>query len=758
MAQRGESDFSEAMPGLGGSVVLKSDVSEGSLCTGERRKNASCLKVLVPAKTEMCRYYGMPGGCVRGEKCFYAHGEEDLHRRPRSFSPHFVSGSAPFVRLVKISEMSPEDLSKKVFVGGLSPSVESDDLRFYFEEKFGPVMDAVVIGSQSGDQVQSRGFGFVTFKNEESVLLAVKTHYVNLFGKKVEIKGAVPRSGSSQLEIAKIGSTVPREFSDLSSEVSERNTPRVVNHQPSSLDVSFDAETGLQLKWSKTWKQGPDDLFSDKEPTTSEGASSSTLSSNSPSTSPFWLSRFKAWLPKFLTDVYRRLKDGEWYPLSSLKGDFRATCGLELDHAATGHHKLNEFIKCFPDLCKIRIVPVGLGPATHLVLLPLSPRASTTGSHQKDMMGSLRGRSVAEIRNSDAAAISHETANKAPVARDLEHFHGNVLGRSSGELLLTDSLQRLAEKNLNGFSRDHGMRVSPFESLDGKTGRPSSSPKWNETPAPLQDLRLTDSPYQNGKPTNPTNSLDFLLFSDNTTEKQVASGSWSNSSVSQMRHVDEISNNSLKASTSHVLQKGKSAQSFMIGSTEIEDPPNLSMSQALLHRQVGNSFIRNLSEEPTTPVNQVNLTPFSAYDNQMTPFFTLENNMSSTSNKSIWSFPSDGISTDQELNVQVCKNSYEQNSTNNLELPNGDGKAHGARREKPVSVFHAVSNYQDGDHLRAACSFGCNRQSTWIAMPCKHYALCSPCKNAIYNYRDSSSPCICPVCCCMVERMVALHR
>ncbi|CAK9232280.1 unnamed protein product [Sphagnum troendelagicum] len=33
-----------------------------------------------PAKTEMCRYFTMPGGCVRGEKCFYAHGEETLLR------------------------------------------------------------------------------------------------------------------------------------------------------------------------------------------------------------------------------------------------------------------------------------------------------------------------------------------------------------------------------------------------------------------------------------------------------------------------------------------------------------------------------------------------------------------------------------------------------------------------------------------------------------------------------------------------------
>eukprot|EP00897_Mesotaenium_endlicherianum_P008426 jgi/Mesen1/7611/ME000397S06677 len=60
----------------------------------------------------------------------------------------------------------------------------TDDLQDFFEENFGPVSDAVVIGSQSGDHVQSRGFGFVTFKYEESVTAAVKEHFVVILGKK----------------------------------------------------------------------------------------------------------------------------------------------------------------------------------------------------------------------------------------------------------------------------------------------------------------------------------------------------------------------------------------------------------------------------------------------------------------------------------------------------------------------------------------------------------------------------------------------
>lgn len=38
---------------------------------------------------------------------------------------------------------------------------------------------------------------------------------------------------------------------------------------------------------------------------------------------PQWLLKLRSWLPKFLTSVSNRLFEGEWYPLSSLKGDFR---------------------------------------------------------------------------------------------------------------------------------------------------------------------------------------------------------------------------------------------------------------------------------------------------------------------------------------------------------------------------------------------------------------------------------------------------
>ena len=41
----------------------------------------------------------------------------------------------------------------------------------FFEKEFGPVKDAIVILAQMENKIHSRGFGFVTFKEEKSVSL-----------------------------------------------------------------------------------------------------------------------------------------------------------------------------------------------------------------------------------------------------------------------------------------------------------------------------------------------------------------------------------------------------------------------------------------------------------------------------------------------------------------------------------------------------------------------------------------------------------
>ncbi|TYZ66531.1 hypothetical protein PybrP1_006383, partial [[Pythium] brassicae (nom. inval.)] len=79
--------------------------------------------------------------------------------------------------------------SKKIFVGGLAPSVTEQDFRRYFEE-YGRTTDAVVMFDR--DTQRSRGFGFVTFEEEGAVAEVIsKTHEIH--GKTVEIKRAEPK-------------------------------------------------------------------------------------------------------------------------------------------------------------------------------------------------------------------------------------------------------------------------------------------------------------------------------------------------------------------------------------------------------------------------------------------------------------------------------------------------------------------------------------------------------------------------------------
>lgn len=61
-------------------------------------------------------------------------------------------------------------MSKKIFIGGLSWGVTEDDLRSAFED-FGEIKDAkVVMDRETG---RSRGFGFVTFLDEDAAEKAI---------------------------------------------------------------------------------------------------------------------------------------------------------------------------------------------------------------------------------------------------------------------------------------------------------------------------------------------------------------------------------------------------------------------------------------------------------------------------------------------------------------------------------------------------------------------------------------------------------
>jgi RNA recognition motif-containing protein len=90
---------------------------------------------------------------------------------------------------------SKDDLTnvktKKLFVGGLPQNLSMSIFKTYFEQ-YGKVEDIVIMMDK--ETGKSRGFGFVTFENEDSVDQVIDKYYDNkIDGKWVECKKALPR-------------------------------------------------------------------------------------------------------------------------------------------------------------------------------------------------------------------------------------------------------------------------------------------------------------------------------------------------------------------------------------------------------------------------------------------------------------------------------------------------------------------------------------------------------------------------------------
>lgn len=112
---------------------------------------------------------------------------------PTAPSDHFHKASSPTAGAGGgASELTPEERNTKVFIGGLPPAVDRDELRRIMQS-FGPVTDCIVMLDQMTQR--SRGFGFVTFATPQAALDSIAAQPLDIQGKLVEVKLATPRGG-----------------------------------------------------------------------------------------------------------------------------------------------------------------------------------------------------------------------------------------------------------------------------------------------------------------------------------------------------------------------------------------------------------------------------------------------------------------------------------------------------------------------------------------------------------------------------------
>jgi hypothetical protein len=125
---------------------------------------------------------------------------------------------------VSVCEAVPK--KTQVFVGGLRPETDEDDLVVFFSN-YGTVCEAVL--KTDGRTGLSRCFGFVTFVDSQSAVKdLLKSRFLEMNGKRIELKPAVPMNQQSRMKRAQMAVAMNVANTQVS------NISKLTNRKPSN--------------------------------------------------------------------------------------------------------------------------------------------------------------------------------------------------------------------------------------------------------------------------------------------------------------------------------------------------------------------------------------------------------------------------------------------------------------------------------------------------------------------------------------------